>query len=216
MANSTVLASEALVEPGYRCSKKESKARDKRKATTATRVSGAKNKDTSETGSSSAENEKGNRGSWGKKYRENTPSRKDAARARRGDTDLRRKAEELGISWPGHSCPSSPTHAHYYVEIVKDIFRCKHCWTVVWQPSTLYEAIQFGEKARALGVNIAYLYFIESKPRVINALVMFNALRLVRHNMDTDSLRESVDNAISRFGIVTPTQAVTIKPIKSL
>ena len=114
---------------------------------------------------------------------------------------MRRQAQQLGLRWPSSKCDGSTTGAHYYIEVVSQVFRCKYCWTVIWQPVTMYEARLFSEDIYRVGIELAYIERIEHKPRVLDALVVFNALRLVRHDLTASTIAGSVSAAISRYSI---------------
>jgi hypothetical protein len=101
----------------------------------------------------------------------------------RGDGHLRGSASDLGLTYPTPACALSPTGAHHYVEIALRIYRCKYCWTAIWQPNEIYEAKEFGESIHRLGLQGAYQQKVNGKHKVLEALAMLSALKLVKDSI---------------------------------
>jgi len=117
------------------------------------------------------------------KFRTIDSLRKYVESVRRGDGHMRGSAKELGVTYPNPSCSCSPTGAHYYIEIAMKLFRCKYCWTVIWQPYTMYEAKGFVDSIYKYGLQAAYQYRVSARRKTVEALVMLNALMLVKEDM---------------------------------
>lgn len=141
--------------------------------------------------------------------------RKYAKSVGRGDGHLRGSASQLGITYPAPVCATSPTVAHHYVEIVRGIYRCKYCWTAVWQPSDIYEAKEFGNSIHQYGLQTAYQQRVNSKHKVLEALAMLSALKLVKDSMtDTATVVAAIVNKYNIAGVVSDKCVVPIKGIK--
>ena len=104
----------------------------------------------------------------------------------RGDGKLRGTAKELGIAYPTPTCATSTTGAHWYVEIARCIFRCKFCWTPLWQPHDIYDAKGFGIEVHQFGRQAAYQNRVNKHRRVLEVLAMLNALKVVKDSNQID------------------------------
>ena len=119
--------------------------------------------------------------------------RKYAESVGRGDDKVWRSAKELGINFPDYKCSCSPTGAHYYEEIARRIYRCKYCWTPLWQPYEMHEAKLFADSIRHVGLNRAYQVRVGSRKSTIEVITMLMALSSVRNSMpDADEVYKAI------------------------
>lgn len=98
-----------------------------------------------------------------------TPGR-NAERAEGRSSTGRRSATELGVVFPAVECNSSHDHAHYYVEVFPEVFRCKHCQEAIWQTMHFETAIAFAKEIRRIGLQNAYQRRLNRMPKVLDKL----------------------------------------------
>ena len=122
----------------------------------------------------------------GEEYRAISALRKYVESVGQGDGKLRGTASELGITYPTPTCTLSTTGAHWYVEIARCIYRCKFCWTPLWQPHDIYDAKGFGIEVHNYGRQVAYQNRVNKHRRILEVLAMLNALKVVKDSNQID------------------------------
>lgn len=83
----------------------------------------------------------------------------------------------MGIEYPdGHCLNGSP---HWFVEVLPQIFQCKHCSIAKWQPVMFYDAVRFGEEIHYIGIQEAYSKRLKRMRRVRSIITVLSAMRLL-------------------------------------
>lgn len=70
------------------------------------------------------------------------------------------------IEFPDSHCCKSDNHAHHFLYIGDEIWMCKYCFAIEWQPTLIEEAQIFGNYIRHKGVQWAYKIMLKKKPEV--------------------------------------------------
>lgn len=211
-----VLASQLLPSTGHRLGREAPKARDKRKEAARAGRPCEKVQIVSHAaqGSSSAAHQGRNRkASRATVYGTISALRKYVKSTRSGDGNLRRSSKELGVDFPTAQCDSSPSNAHHYVEVMQNIYRCKHCWTVLWQPHTMYEAKAFVDEIHSKGLQQAYRDRVDGSPKTLEAIVMMSALRVVRGHLDDTETATTVAAIVNKYRMVVEEPRMYYKEI---
>lgn len=162
-----------LDRPGSDRVREEACGRDKGQTQTSTvrRPKETKTMCTEKKSISSAKAKKrGRKASRRDEHRQSYTSWRNAKLAEGRSGTGRRSAEELGIVFPAVQCNSSSDHAHYYIEVSPEIFRCEHCQEAIWQPRGFETALAFGKEIHHYGLQRAYQRRVNRMPEVLDML----------------------------------------------
>lgn len=189
MVSNIQVASKLLSSTGNGLCREASQDRDKGKKVSRARPAykTAKTQTATQESECGAKGEKGDgQASRGEEHRAISALRKYVESVGRGDGHLRGSACELGIVYPTPTCTTSTTGAHWYVEIARCIYRCKFCWTPLWQPHDIYDAKGFGNEVHNFGRQAAYQNRVNKHKRILEVLAMLNALKVVKDSNQID------------------------------
>ena len=120
--------------------------------------------------SSTKVKKRGRKASRGDGHKQGHTSRGDVRLAEGRSGTGRRSAQELEITFPAAYCTSSPSHAHYYIEVFPEIFKCKYCQEAKWQPTFIGVAAAFANEIRRVGLQKAYWRRVSRMPEVLDIL----------------------------------------------
>lgn len=203
MESNIQVASRLLSSAGDRLCRETPKDRDKRKKVSKARPTHktVATQTTTKAGKCCAASKKGDEQAIRtSEYRAISALRKYVKQVGRGDGHLRGTAKELGIVYPTPTCTTSTTGAHWYVEIARCIYRCKFCWTPLWQPHDIYDAKSFGEEIHYHGKQAAYQNRVNKHRRILEVLAMLNALKIVKDSNQID-ITATVAAIVNKYNI---------------
>ncbi len=85
--------------------------------------------------------------------------------------------------YPSDKCLSSDSGSHYFVRVLNEIFRCKHCGAAKWQPSIYADAYDFSSSIMYVGIERAYAKELELRPRLAKVVKAIEDDFKLRHNV---------------------------------
>jgi len=87
------------------------------------------------------------------------------------------KYSNNGIAYPNPHCDKSPTSAHHYIVVEKDIWECKYCHIPIWAPVYLSDSEKFATQIRFKGIQRAYIEAVHHRPEVRKKIRALESIR---------------------------------------
>ena len=118
------------------------------------------------------------------------------------DKQIRRSAQELGITYPGSYCDDAETVPHYWVEVSKidigSLFQCRFCYRYLWLPLTTFDADNLGKLMNKFGHTEGYCRYL-NRHRQAKLLIakLHDLRRLETEIVDKMEFARIVDKILS-------------------
>lgn len=140
---------------------------------------GGKVKDTKNKSKTSSKAERTDAGSSKSKgHRPDNSNRKSHRRDEGEDTELRRSAQDLGVTYPGSFCRDGSTRIipHHWLEVEKvhrgSLLRCRNCRKHIWLPTGHNDSERLGINIKKYGETEGYCRFLNTpKKRAAKVLI---------------------------------------------
>lgn len=103
----------------------------------------------------------------------------------------------MEIQYPDIRCELSPNHAHYFTPVTPTIWRCRHCWVVVWLPTVWEDCTRFSSDIVRIGLEKAYQKHLQGKPLVRRILKKLEEIRLLRKALTDEELMIAISAIVT-------------------
>ncbi len=96
--------------------------------------------------------------------------------------------ENVEVEFPSAYCDGRKV-SHHFIQIAMEIWRCKKCWAVKWQPCNYSDAEAVSYMTRNKGTRRAYVRAIARRPVIHRVLVKLNEMKRVKKFLSRKEFR---------------------------
>ncbi len=106
----------------------------------------------------------------------------------------------MELKYPEKRCEDSPNRAHYYRQLVGNIWRCHYCWAAKWLPNNFIDASKFSNDIGRLGRDRAYEKLLSQRPKIRQMLAKLEEIRMLKKVMPQKDLMVAMAAIIADKG----------------
>ncbi len=122
------------------------------------------------------------------------------------------KRTEERVAYPSKQCNSNGKKGHYFVQLGSEIWRCKYCWTPLWQPASFAQAELFNDNVKKYGLEEAYNRVLNRKPRTKKLILELDKIRIAKKHLTEEEFIKLVVATVTRkeFKLIEETEVQTL------